>query len=179
MTYEIERFAPGMKVDWVPLSAESGAPGGDHGAAHGPHAKPQPPQQPQIILPGSPAANPQISFAPSQAQNAFDKAREEGAGRRFRATIDKKMSDGRWRITCDDTLETAWVEEGELEQLDSISQLGDLVGPRGKSLKDALDAIEDDVYDCHDCELPIRGSVYWMGKQSRCEDCRNKKLGLA
>jgi len=167
MTFELERFAPGMKVDWVPRSPASGAPGGQLGATHGPHAKPTPPPDPKLII------------NPSQAQVAFDKAREEGTGLRFRATIDTKLSDGRYRITCDDTLETAWVEEGELEVLDSISQLGDIVGPRGRSLQNGLDEIAAEVFICHDCEEPIQGSVHWMGKQARCGDCRNKKLGLA
>ncbi|HET6497221.1 MAG TPA: hypothetical protein VFH61_17880 [Thermoleophilia bacterium] len=174
--FELERYPPGAKADWVPRSASSGSPGGQHGATHGPHAKPKPPSAPQIIMPGSSQAQPTIVPA-TQAQNAFDKAREEGAGRRFRVTIDKKMSDGQYRVTCDDTLETAWVDVHELEPLDSISQLGDLVGPRGKSLKDGLDEIEDEVFECFDCGQPIVGSVYWMGKQARDEGCRNKKLG--
>lgn len=166
MAHEMS-WPEGMKLDWVPRSRESGAPGGQHGVSHGPHVKPiTPDQQKKLIL------------NPSQATSSFQKAQELGQGRRFRCTIDKKMSDGRYRVTLDDTLETAWVEGHELEPLDSVTALGDLVGPRGKSLEDALDAIPDEVHECVDCGQPIQGSVYWRGKEARDEACRNKKLGL-
>ncbi len=165
MTYELEKYPPGSKLDWVPRGDASGAPGGDHGTSVGPHALG--PKKPEgLILPGTPAAT------------AFNNATQTGQGRRYRVTVDKKMSDGRYRVILDDTLDTAWVEESELEGLDAITRLGDTVGPRGRSLEDALSDIVDDVHICHDCEEPIQGTIHWMGKQARCDDCRNKKLGL-
>ena len=40
-------------------------------------------------------------------------------------------------------------------------------------------AIPDEVRICEDCQLPIQGIVHWCGQEPRCDDCRNKKLGLA
>lgn len=160
-------FPPGTKLDWVPRGPNSGAPGGQHGVTHGPHAQPPPPGPPKLILPGS------------QAASTFQNAQATGQGRRFRVTIDKRMSDGRYRVTCDDTMETAWVDEGELEPLDAVTRLGDTVGPRGKSLEDALGEIEDEVHTCVDCQQPIQGMVHWRGQEARDEECRNKRLGLA
>jgi hypothetical protein len=172
----IQRFRQGDRVDYVYKGLRGGSgPGGDHGALQMSQQKAT--QGQQIVLPGGQTAH----LPGTQAQNAFQKAIEEKEGTRRRGYIDAVCEpdeeEGDIRVYLYDKEEYVWAHPSELEQLDAISQLGDVVGPNGRSLHDSLEP--DDTKDyCKDCEVEIKGEVQRMGFSKRCLPCHNKKLGI-
>ena len=154
-------FKVGDKVDYVYRGLRGGSgPGGMHGSLQGSLAK-------------------KIDQAGDQAvKHAFSKALEEKEGVRRRGQVDAVISDEEIRLVLENG-DLVWAHPSELDRVDAVSALGDIVGPRSRSFKDALDEIEDEAVICTDCKEPIKGSVWWASKEARCTGCRNKKLGLA
>jgi len=108
------KYEEGMRIDFVPRPGNQHGPGGKHGLGKLPEH--------HVI-------------------GAHQKAIEAGQGLRKRALIDRIVSrdgEGQIRLMLDDTMELVWATYDEIQPLDSISQLGDLVGPASRSLKDGL-----------------------------------------
>ena len=112
-------YQEGDRIDFVPLPGNQHGPGGQHGLGKLPEH--------HVI-------------------SAHQKAIEEGQGLRKRAIIDRIISRdgaGQIRLMLDDTMELVWATYDEVQPLDSISQLGDLVGPASRSLKDGLRELQE------------------------------------
>jgi hypothetical protein len=156
----LPKFRPGDRVDYVYRGLRGGSgPGGQFGSMQGGIS--------QTIKKAGDA----------EARNAFERAIEEKEGTRKRATIDAMVSEIEYRLIIEDSNELVWAHPHEIEALDPVSKLGDLVGVNSKTLQSGLDDIEDEVHICVDCNQPIEGVVNWLGKETRCDPCRNKALG--
>lgn len=108
-------YLPGMRVDFVPRAGNAHGPGGAGG----------------------------IRLPEHHVVSSHQKAIEEGQGFRKRAIIDRVIDDDTIRLMLDDTLELVWAKYDEVQPLDSVSQLGDLVGPSSRSLKDGLRELQE------------------------------------
>ncbi len=111
-------FLPGTRVDFVPRPGNEHGPGGEHGLGKLPE---------------------------HHVLSAHEKAIQEGQGVRKRAVIDAVIDDNQVRLMLTDSLELVWASPDEIEPLDSISTLGDLVGPASRSFKDALETGQQEI----------------------------------
>jgi len=173
----IQRFKSGDRVDYVYKGLRGGSgPGGQFGALQQSQQKAT--QGKQIVLPGGQTAH----LPGTQAQNAFQKATEEGEGTRRRGCIDSLVEpdnpEGDIRVLLYDSMEYIWAHPAELEPLDAVSRLGDVVGPNGRGLAESINP-EDTKNYCKDCKEEITGEVIRFGFSKRCAPCHNKKLGKA
>lgn len=109
------KWSAGDRIDFVPR------PGNQHGLG---------------------GAKGSIALPEHHVLSSMQKAIQEGQGVRKRAVIDRVIDDNTVRLMLDETLELVWASLDEIEPLDSISSLGDLVGPASRSLKDGLREME-------------------------------------
>lgn len=182
------KFSPGDLVDYVYKGTRGGAgPGGQYGlpvSTQSTQINMQQPLQPFHGIPGTtqtPSGQHMLAVPNAASKSMFQKAIEEGKGARRRAVVDARLSDTEYRLMIRDSGDIVWAHVEEMEPLDAISNLGDLVGPGGKTLGDLANATEGfDIPKCADCAVALpapedQHKLNGLGR-ARCKGCFDKKL---